>query len=440
MFKKFFLLFCLVSSVCSSLTAQGTYRSNTNNPCDAAVSDALGMSNTKSATNIPGGTPCSMGFTMPVWSEILNLSYPIGFHSDYELTHGGNYMIELVPKGETATQWTQMVTVTGAKGLASNPNFDEAKKFSYFMASGFKKSCPDTSSLQAIGPTKISGHDAYVAWAGCGTVIPDGSGPRGESIHSESALIVSIRGTNDYYTVQWAERGPASSQPLVFDIWKWENRLLTLNPIKVCPIVPGEAAPYPSCADKKPVTSISTIKPIFSELVSFSYPSDFHQGKESTNGNNYMVEMLPDGELSALYSQKIVVMGEKGFSANPNMSALKGAQLRADSFKAACPDTYSSKEISKAVVNGHDAYIEWASCGSMKYGGGVHSESTMIVSIQGKDDNYLIQWAERGTASSQTIVYDEAKWKNRLKKLIPIKICPLVPGEKEPYPSCVNQK
>jgi hypothetical protein len=440
MCKKVFLLLCFASYAGSFLTAQGNAKSNTNNPCDAAaVADALGISDTKSAANNPSGSPCSMGWTMPVWSEILNLSYPIGFHADYEITHGGHFIIELVPKGETAHQWSQMVTVTGEKGLSANPNVD-ALKFSFSMVSGFKGACPDTYSSQAIGPTKISGHDAYVAWASCGTVKPDGSGPRGEDTHSESALIVTIHGTNDYYTVQWAERGPASSQPLVFDITKWGDRLQKLNPIKVCPIVPGELAPYPSCADKKPVTSISTVKPIFSELVSFSYPSGFHQGDETTKNDGYRFEMLPDGDTSALYSQKIVVMGGKGFSANPNMSALKGAQLRADGFKAVCPDTYSSKEISLAKVSGHDAYIEWVSCGSAKFGGGVHSESSLIVSIQGKDDNYLIQWAERGPASSQPIAYDEAKWGDRLKMLNPIKICPLVPGEHEPYPSCVNQK
>ena len=439
MCNRVLLLLCLASYSGSCLIAQGNSKSNANNPCDAAVADALGKGDTRSAANSPGRSQCSMGWTMPVWSEILNLTYPIGFHADYENTRGGHYMIELVPKGETANQWSQMVTVTGEKGLSANPNLDEIK-FSYAMASGFKNACPDTFSSQAIGPAKISGHAAYVAWASCGTVKPDGSGPRGEDIHSESALIVTIHGTNDYYTVQWAERGPASNQPLVLDIAKWADRLQKLNPIKVCPIVPGEAAPYPSCADKKPVTSITTVKPIFSELVSYSYPGGFYQGSESAKSDRYMIEMLPDGEPSALYSEKIVVIGNKGFSAYPNMSALKGAQLRADGFKGLCPDTYSSKEISSAKVNGHDAFIEWAGCGSMKYGGSVHSESSLIVSIQGKDDNYLIQWAERGPASSQPIAYDEAKWKGRLKELIPIKICPLVPGEREPYLSCVNQK
>jgi hypothetical protein len=443
MCKKMFLLLCLASYAGSFLSAQGNAKSNTGNPCDTALADAqlgLGNGDTKSVASNPIGKPCSVSWTMPVWSEIVNLSWPAGYYPVYENTLGGHYMIELVPKGETVHQWSQMITVTGGKGLSANPNLDEIK-FSYTMVSGFKGACPDTFSSQPIGPAKISGHDAYVAWASCGTVKPDGSGPRGEGgIHSESALIVTIHGTNDYYTVQWAERGSASSQPLLFDSAKWAERLQKLNPIKVCPIVPGEAAPYPSCADKKPITSISTIKPIFSELVSYSYPSGFYQGSESTKSDRYMIEMLPDGEPSALYSQKIVVIGNRGFSAYPNMSALKGAQLRADGFKGACPDTYSSREISLAKVNGHDAYIEWAGCGSVKYSGGVRSESSLIVSIQGKEDNYLIQWGERGPASSQPIVYDKAKWEDRLKKLIPIKICPLVPGEHEPYSSCVNQK
>jgi len=443
MCKKVFLLLCLASGVCCSLTAQVNSKSNTNNPGDtgqAALQYAMGEGDAKSAPISPTGKPYSVSFTMPVWSEILNLSYPTGFHPDYENTRGGHYMIELVPKGETVHQWSQMVTVTGEKGLSANPNID-AHKFSFSMVSGFKGACPDTYSTQAIGPTKISGHDAYVAWAGCGSVQPDGSGPRGEgSAHSESALIVTIHGTNDYYTVQWAERGPASTQPLVFDSAKWEDRLQKLNPIKVCPIVPGEAAPYPSCADKKPVTTITMVKPIFSELVSYSYPSEFHQSSESAKNVTDTIVMLPDGETEALYTQKIMLIGVKGYSSLPNMTALKSAQLMANGYKVICSDTFSFKEIGPAKVGGHDAYIEWASCGSLKIDGGAHSESFLMVSILGKEDRYLIQWEERGPASSQPLVYDDAKWKDRLKELIPIKICPPVPGEQEPYPSCVNQK
>jgi hypothetical protein len=234
MCQKVVLFLCLASYVGSFLTAQGNAKSSANKPGEGegAAQFALDGGDNKCGAGNSSGSLCRVSWTMPVWSEIVNLSYPVGFHSDYENTRGGHYMIELVPKGETAYQWSQMVTVTGEKGLSANQNLDEIK-FSYGMVSGFKGVCPDTFSSQAIGPAKISGHDAYVAWASCGTVKPDGSGPRGEDTHSESALIVTIHGMNDYYTVQWAERGPVSSQPLVFDSAKWADRLPKLNPIKL---------------------------------------------------------------------------------------------------------------------------------------------------------------------------------------------------------------
>jgi hypothetical protein len=49
--------------------------------------------------------------------------------------------------------------------------------------------------------------------------------------------------------LQWAERTPAGGKPAI-DETKWLDRLRQLQPIRFCPIVPGEAAPYPSCAVK----------------------------------------------------------------------------------------------------------------------------------------------------------------------------------------------
>jgi hypothetical protein len=64
-------------------------------------------------------------------------------------------------------------------------------------------------------------------------------------------VMVSVKGSNDYYTVQWAQRGPASAQPIDLSDAKWTDRLKTLNPIQICARVPGEAPPYPSCVDQK---------------------------------------------------------------------------------------------------------------------------------------------------------------------------------------------
>ncbi|MEI7430007.1 MAG: hypothetical protein WCL27_06085 [Betaproteobacteria bacterium] len=66
-------------------------------------------------------------------------------------------------------------------------------------------------------------------------------------MHSESMLLIVIKGESDYYTVQWAERGDASTTPIKLDEAKWTDRFKRLAPIKLCPIIPGERAPYPSC-------------------------------------------------------------------------------------------------------------------------------------------------------------------------------------------------
>jgi hypothetical protein len=172
------------------------------------------------------------------------LSLPKGFETVFENTNGNRYTREAVLKGETVDRWTQMITVTGAKGLAANRKLSP-QSFAEQIATGFKGACPDTFSTAAVGDLKIGGRDAFVAWASCGAVDAD------EPKHSESALLIALKGTVDYYTIQWAERDPASSQPIAFNEEKWIDRLYKLSPIRLCPLVPREAPPYPSCFNRK---------------------------------------------------------------------------------------------------------------------------------------------------------------------------------------------
>jgi hypothetical protein len=58
-----------------------------------------------------------------------------------------------------------------------------------------------------------------------------------------------VKGAADAYTVQWAERAAASDAAI--DEAVWRGRLHELMPIRLCAIVPGEAAPYPSCLAQK---------------------------------------------------------------------------------------------------------------------------------------------------------------------------------------------
>jgi hypothetical protein len=197
-----------------------------------------------------GPAPSAFTVISPIFGQLVTFSLPIGFVTVFENTNGPNYTREAVLKGETAKSWTQMITVTGAKGAAGSAKgaAGNAKVspeiFAGSIVGGFKSACPETFAAQGFGPAKFGDQDAHVAVASCGRV--ESSADK----HSEVALIVTVKGSTDYYTLQWAERGPAASRTAI-DEAKWLARLRQLQPIRLCPIVPGETAPYPSCVSKK---------------------------------------------------------------------------------------------------------------------------------------------------------------------------------------------
>lgn len=178
----------------------------------------------------------------PIFSQLVAFSMPQTFVVIGENTKGPSYIREAVLKGETADRWTQMITVTGAKGMVANPKVSP-QLFAASIAGGFKTACPDTFSVKGVGPVKFGDQDGFAAVASCGSVV---SAP---DKHSETALIVAIKGSADYYTLQWAERTPASGKSVI-DEAKWLERLRQLQPIRLCQIVPGEAAPYASCVSR----------------------------------------------------------------------------------------------------------------------------------------------------------------------------------------------
>jgi hypothetical protein len=196
------------------------------------------------ATAASAQSPAPTAFTVisPVFGQLVAFSMPSGFVVVSENTNGSNYIREAVLKGESVDRWTQMITVTGVKGLAGNPKVSP-ESFTASIAGGFKRACPDSFTAKGFGATKFGDQDAYVAVASCGRV--ESSADK----HSEIALVVTIKGSDDYYTLQWAERGPAAGKGAIDEV-KWQTRQRQLQPIRLCPIISGERAPYPSCLGK----------------------------------------------------------------------------------------------------------------------------------------------------------------------------------------------
>jgi hypothetical protein len=187
--------------------------------------------------------PASFTVISPIFGQLVAFSQPSNFVPGFEKADGTNYIREAVPKGETVEKWTQMITVTGAKELADDPNVTPIA-FASVIANGFKKACPKTFSAMNFGNLMVAGYKAVAVVASCGTV----SGAT--SARAETALVLAIKGASDYYTIQWAERAKASDQPPMIDQAVWKKRLALLEPIRLCPIVQGEEPPYPSCLNR----------------------------------------------------------------------------------------------------------------------------------------------------------------------------------------------
>lgn len=187
-------------------------------------------------------TPQSLRVISPIFGQLVSFTMPSNFAAVFENTEGGHYIREAVLRGETPAHWTQMITVTGEKGMTLTPG-SSPQIFAGTIAGGFKTACPDSFAARPLGETRFGRFEGFVAVIGCGRID---SGP---TRHSETALLITLRGATDYYTIQWAERGPECDEPPVNDD-RWEARLRDLSPIDLCPIMPGEAAPYPSCVNR----------------------------------------------------------------------------------------------------------------------------------------------------------------------------------------------
>jgi hypothetical protein len=139
--------------------------------------------------------PPSYTVISPIYGQLVRFSMPSTFVLAFEKVNGPSYIREAVLKGETVKAWTQMITVTGAKGIAGNPQVTP-EKFAVSMAAGFKKACPDTFALKPFGAVKFGDQDGFVAVVGCGRIETSADQ------HGETALIVAVKGSADYYTIQ----------------------------------------------------------------------------------------------------------------------------------------------------------------------------------------------------------------------------------------------
>jgi hypothetical protein len=185
--------------------------------------------------------PAGSRSTVPVFHQLVAFTLPAPFRVAFEKTTDSYYIREHVPEGETVDEWKRMITLTGARGLSYSAGASP-QAYQQALARGFQRHCAETFVSLDLGPQAGIPQPSFVTVVSCGRVSSGGKA------HSETSAMLTIKGSDDYYTLQWTERGADSSHPLALDSRYWAARLAQLAPVQLCAIVPGEAPPYPSCA------------------------------------------------------------------------------------------------------------------------------------------------------------------------------------------------
>lgn len=189
-----------------------------------------------------GADEPGLATVVPIFSQLVRFSAPAAFKVADEHNNGSFYIRELVPDSESADQWTRMLELTGTRDLAASTGASPQALLTR-MAAAFREHCPGTFAMEELGPRRIEGYDGFVTIASCGRVL-------GKSGYGETVVMLAVKGTRDFYTLQWAERAPGSAHTPAIDRPYWEKRLAALGPVRLCAPLAGEGPPYASCLGK----------------------------------------------------------------------------------------------------------------------------------------------------------------------------------------------
>jgi hypothetical protein len=175
--------------------------------------------------------PLAFKVISPIFGQLVTFSMPQAFVVIGENTNGPSYIREAVLKGETASRWTQMITVTGAKGLVANPKLTP-ETFAASIAGGFKSACPDTFTAKGVGPAKFG--DAMSRWqaAAASSPLPTSTAkPRWSSPLKATPITTRCNGPN-------ARRPPASLPSTRRNGWSGCASCSRSGSVRSCPARP----------------------------------------------------------------------------------------------------------------------------------------------------------------------------------------------------------
>lgn len=180
---------------------------------------------------------------IPLFGRIISFVMPSGFTPQPAQSNGKQYLLEILPNGQTFANWTRLITVRGLVGFGAQPATSDQIARAIFEP----RNCPAGKIYENDGEQSLGGtlRVSYLA-IGCGKT-PGSAYPGAVDGGGEVDIIAMYRDSTNIYSLNYAVRGPAfgNTQTLLDTKHKAATLKAALGPYSLCtagndPACPGK--------------------------------------------------------------------------------------------------------------------------------------------------------------------------------------------------------
>ncbi len=145
------------------------------------------------------------------------------------------------------------------------------------------------------------------------------------------------------------------------------------------------------------ITPTKTLTPIYSQIITTSFPKGWKQAFEKENKGHYILEFVPKGDTLKAWNNMLTIQGFKG--ASSKISGIDFLKRLASSHKNVCGDKAIFEILDEHQISGFKAQNAIIGCSSIKSHPTINEkgkgEIAYYTSIEGKNDLYVIHKAIR---------------------------------------------
>ena len=144
-----------------------------------------------------------VAITVPLFGRVMSFDMMRNFVPAYQATGPNNFIFEFLPDGQSFDNWTQMVTITAARGLGADRRSDTELAAAALSS---PQGCARGHFYRALAPRALGGGlSQLMVIKGCASTAANAYPGASPAIGEESVILV-FRDRENVYSLQYATR------------------------------------------------------------------------------------------------------------------------------------------------------------------------------------------------------------------------------------------